>query len=129
MITGLVQFALVVRDYDEAQEFYCEKLGFVVIEDTHLSEKRWLRLRAPGKQGADILISKAVTAAESAVIGNQAGGRVLFFLHTDNFEIDYQKLRKNGIEFTEDTRDEAYGKVAVFKDLYGNRIDLIQPKA
>lgn len=128
MITGIVHTALVVRDYEEAKNFYCGKLGFVVVEDTELAKKRWVRIRPPGGQGSEILLSKAVDEDQAAAIGKQAGGRVLFFMHTDNFEADYDRFRSLGIEFTEGPWDDSYGKVAVFKDLYGNRIDLIQPK-
>lgn len=127
MITGVVHTALIVHDYDEAREFYCGKLGFLLVEDTRLSEhKRWVRIRAPGRLGADILLSKAVDEKQRAAIGNQTGGRVLFFLHTDDFDADYASLRAKGVEFTEGPRTAPHGKVAVFKDLYGNRIDLIE---
>jgi catechol 2,3-dioxygenase-like lactoylglutathione lyase family enzyme len=128
MITAIAHIALVVRDYEEAKTFYCGKLGFVVVEDTQLTKKRWIRIRPPGGQGSEILLSKAVDESQAATIGKQAGGRVLFFMHTDNFDIDYAKFCLLGIEFTEGPWENSYGKVAVFKDLYGNRIDLIQPK-
>ncbi len=128
MITGIVHTALVVRDYEEAKDFYCGKLGFVVVEDTQLEKKRWVRIRPPGGHGSEILLSKAVDEIQAAAIGKQAGGRVLFFMHTDNFDSDYENFRSLGIEFTEGPWDDSYGKIAVFKDLYGNRIDLIQPK-
>ena len=130
MISGVAYTALLVDDYERAKDFYCNKLGFVMIEDTLLpGGKRWMRLQAPGGQGSEILLSRAVNDEQRAVIGNQAGGRVLFFLHTNNFEHDYAAFRSAGIEFTEGPFDHDYGRVAVFKDLYGNRIDLIQPKA
>jgi catechol 2,3-dioxygenase-like lactoylglutathione lyase family enzyme len=128
MITGIVHTALVVRDYEEAKEFYCGKLGFIVVEDTQLEKKRWVRIRPPGNQDSDILLSKAVDERQASAIGNQAGGRVLFFLHTNDFDSDFQRFRSLGIEFTEGPWIDSYGKVAVFKDLYGNRIDLIEPK-
>ncbi len=90
--------------------------------------KRWVRLTAPGNLGSELLLSKAVGDGQRSRVGDQAGGRVLFFLHTDAFDADYASFRAKGIEFTEGPFDAAYGKVAVFKDLYGNRIDLIQPK-
>ena len=128
MISGVAHTALLVDDYERAREFYCGKLGFVVVEDTLLpGGKRWIRLRAPGAQGSEILLSRAVDNGQRAAIGNQTGGRVLFFLHTDDFERDYASFRSKGIEFTEGPWDRSYGRVAVFKDLYGNRIDLIQP--
>jgi|CXWL01.1.fsa_nt_gi isochorismate pyruvate lyase len=130
MITNVAQTALLVREYDEAKRFYCDKLGFSVVEDTELSGgKRWVRLRAPGRQGSELLLSRAVDDKQKSVIGNQAGGRVLFFFHTNDFDADYKAFRSRGVEFMEDPRDEVYAKVAVLKDLYGNRIDLIQPKS
>jgi catechol 2,3-dioxygenase-like lactoylglutathione lyase family enzyme len=128
MITGIAQTALIVREYEEAMEFYCGKLGFIVAEDTQLEKKRWVRLRAPGGKGSEILLSKAVDDKQRAAVGNQTGGRVLFFLHTDNFDADYSRFKSSGIEFTEGPSEADHGKVAVFKDLYGNRIDLIQPR-
>ena len=128
MITGIVHIALLVREYEEALEFYCEKLGFLIVEDTQLENKRWVRLKAPGGQGSEILLSRAVDDEQRAAIGKQAGGRVLFFLNTDNFDSDYDRFGSMGVEFTEGPWDRPYGKVAVFKDLYGNRIDLIEPK-
>lgn len=128
MITGLAQVALLVRDYDEALEFYRDKLGFEVVEDTALPNKRWIRLRAPGKNGSELLLSKAVDDAQRANVGRQAGGKVLFFLHTDDLKSDHQRLSSEGVEFTEGPFEADYGRVAVFKDLYGNRIDLIEPK-
>jgi catechol 2,3-dioxygenase-like lactoylglutathione lyase family enzyme len=128
MIRAVVQTALLVREYDEAKRFYCEKLGFEVVEDTPLAPgKRWVRIRAAGKRGCDILLSRAADDAQRSAVGNQTGGRVLFFLHTDDFAADYRAMRKNGVEFVEGPRNESYGTVAVFKDLYSNRIDLIQP--
>jgi catechol 2,3-dioxygenase-like lactoylglutathione lyase family enzyme len=128
MIVGLAHTALLVREYEEAKAFYCGKLGFEVVEDTPLPNKRWIRLRAPGKKGSEILLSRAVDDKQRASIGDQTGGRVLFFLHTDDLKSDHQRLSSQGIEFTEGPFEAAYGTVAVFKDLYGNRIDLIEPK-
>ena len=128
MILNVVQSALLVRDYDEAKQFYCDKLGFELVEDTPLpAGKRWVRLRAAGHQGSEILLSRAVGDDQRSVVGNQAGGRVLLFLHTDDLLADYKRMRECGIEFVEEPRKESYGTVAVFKDLYGNRIDLIEP--
>ena len=124
---GIAHTALVVRDYEEAMEFYCGKLGFIVAEDTQLENKRWIRLRAPGGKGCEIVLSRAVSEKQLASIGNQTGGRVLFFLHTDDFDSDYARLRSIGVEFTEGPWEDYYGKAAVFKDLYGNRLDLIEP--
>ena len=127
MILRIAHIALLVADYDEAITFYCEKLGFRVLEDTQLELKRWVRLGTQGSQGSEILLSKAVNEEQLACVGKQAGGRVLFFLHTDNFERDYEFFSQKGIEFIEGPFVQSYGKVAVFKDLYGNRIDLIEP--
>jgi catechol 2,3-dioxygenase-like lactoylglutathione lyase family enzyme len=123
------QVALLVRDYDEAIDFYCAKLGFLVVEDTQLRDgKRWVRLRASGDLGSEILLSKVTDEKQNVSVGNQAGGRVLFFFYCDNFEDDYKDLLSKGVQFLEGPRNEKYGKVAVFRDLYGNRIDLIESK-
>jgi catechol 2,3-dioxygenase-like lactoylglutathione lyase family enzyme len=127
MIVSIAMTALIVRDYEEAKTFYCGKLGFSEVEDAQLENKRWVRLRAPGNMGSEILLSKAVNEKQEASIGNQTGGRVLFFMHTDNFDSDYKDLISKGVEFIEGPFTKPYGKVAVFKDLYGNRIDLIEP--
>ncbi len=130
MIIGIAQVALLVREYDEAIAFYSRKLGFTVVEDSLMPQgKRWVRLQAPGKAGSQILLSRADNEAQRAAIGNQSAGRVLFFMHTDNFTQDHEKLLSQGVEFTEPPRTTAYGKVVVMKDLYGNRIDLIQPNS
>ncbi|MFI5361977.1 MAG: VOC family protein [Elusimicrobiota bacterium] len=129
MIVGIAQIALLVREYDEAKRFYCDKLGFVAVEDTPMpGGKRWVRLQAPGKNGSELLLSRAETDEQRACVGKQAGGRVLFFLRTDDFAADYRSFSAKGVEFTEEPRDQDYGRVAVFKDLYGNRIDLIGPR-
>ncbi|MBI4405917.1 MAG: VOC family protein [Deltaproteobacteria bacterium] len=129
MITGIAHTALLVREYEEAKRFYCDILGFIVVEDTQLpTGKRWVRLRAPGGNGSEILLSRAVNEKQQASLGNQTGGRVLFFLHTNDFDSDYKLFRARGVEFTEGPWDADYGRVAVLQDLYGNRIDLIQPK-
>ncbi len=128
MITGIVHTALIIDEYDQAKDFYCNILGFKAIEDRVLpSGKRWVRLQAPGGGGSDILLSRAADDKQRAAIGNQTGGRVLFFLHTNDFESDYSLFKSKGVEFVEGPFDQPHGKVAVFKDLYGNRIDLIQP--
>ena len=129
MITGIAYTALVVRDYEEAMEFYCSKLGFIVTEDTQLKNKRWIRLRAHGGKGSEIVLSRAASDKQLASVGNQTGGRVLFFLHSDDFDNDYARLQSVGVEFTEGPWEDDYGKAAVFRDLYGNRIDLIAPAA
>jgi len=128
MICAVVHTALLVREYDEAKQFYCEKIGFEVVEDTPLPDgKRWVRIRAAGNSGADLLLSRAANEEQRSAVGAQSGGRVLFFLHTDDFEADYRSMREKGVEFVEEPRTEGYGTVAVFKDLYGNRVDLIEP--
>jgi len=122
------QVALIVKDYEEAIDFYCKKLGFSVLEDTCLPTKRWIRIghvKNPG--GTEILVSKAENIEQAAVIGKQAGGRVFLFLYTDDIETEFNQLKAVGVKFTENLRSESYGKVAVFEDLYGNRIDLIEP--
>ncbi len=123
----LARIAIVVRDYDEAIAFYTERLGFELIEDTRISDvKRWVVVSPPGSECA-LLFARAATDEQAACIGNQAGGRVILFLYTDNFERDYNRYRSNGIEFIRHPHDEEYGRVAVFVDLYGNKWDLIQP--
>lgn len=125
----LEALTLVVRDYDEAIEFYTRALSFEVIEDTVMSaEKRWVVVAPPGSgNGCKILLAKASNEQQKAAIGNQTGGRVFLFLHTDDFERDYERMRKEGVAFLEEPRQEVYGRVVVFQDLYGNRWDLIQP--
>jgi catechol 2,3-dioxygenase-like lactoylglutathione lyase family enzyme len=122
----LINVTLVVRDYDEAIEFYTQKLGFSLIEDTVLNEiKRWVRVQPPGTEGCCLLLAKAANDEQKSRIGNQTGGRVFLFLHTDNFDRDYERLVKNNVKIVRVPTVESYGKVAVFADLYGNLIDLI----
>lgn len=118
--------ALVVRDYDEAIDYYCGVLGFELVEDTPQGDKRWVLVRPPGAQETCLLLAKATTAEQGSRIGNQTGGRVFLFLHTDDFEGDYAAMRSRGVRFLEEPRQEAYGTVAVFEDLYGNRWDLLE---
>ena len=119
--------ALVVRDYDEAITFYTEKLAFELIEDTPLEgAKRWVLVRPPGGAGTDLLLARAATAEQAAAVGNQTGGRVFLFLHTDDFWRDYRALTARGVQFIRPPSVEAYGTVAVFVDLYGNKWDLLQ---
>jgi catechol 2,3-dioxygenase-like lactoylglutathione lyase family enzyme len=121
---GLVTF--VAREYDEAIGFFVGKLDFELVEDTDMGEgKRWVVV-APAS-GASLLIARAVTDSEKASVGNQAGGRVAFFLNTDNFDRDYANWSARGVKFREQSRHEVYGTVAVFEDLYGAPWDLIQP--
>lgn len=125
----LIQISLLVREYDEAIVFYTQKLGFVLLEDTYLSEtKRWVRIQPTGNQGGcSILLAKAVNEQQISAIGNQTGGRVFLFLYTDNIDRDYINYKNNGIEFNGEPRSESYGKVVVFRDIYGNLWDLIEP--
>ena len=125
----LAGISLVVNDYDEAIDFYTRKLSFTLLEDTRMSDtKRWVVIAPPGSTGCTLLLAKAANDAQKAVLGNQTGGRVFLFLHTDNFDRDYNQMQEAGIEFIESPRQEVYGKVVVFADLYGNRWDLIEPK-
>jgi catechol 2,3-dioxygenase-like lactoylglutathione lyase family enzyme len=121
----------VVRDYDEAIRFFIEKLGFDLIEDTCLESeqpgKRWVIVRPRGQEGCSLLLAKAADASQLSAVGNQSGGRVFLFLHTDDFWRDFEVMKAEGIEFDGPPRKEAYGTVAVFVDLYGNKWDLIQP--
>lgn len=124
----MVQIALVVADYDEAIDFYVRKLRFELIEDTIQSEtKRWVVIAPPSDSGCRILLAKAKNEQERQTIGNQTGGRVFLFLHTDSFEQDYQNLLEQQVQIVHPRSEEAFGTVAVFADLYGNLWDLIQP--
>jgi catechol 2,3-dioxygenase-like lactoylglutathione lyase family enzyme len=123
--------ALVVRDYDEALEFYVGRLGFSLIEDTYIPEqnKRWVVIEPPGSEKARLLLARAVNEEQSSRIGNQTGGRVFLFLYTDDFWRDYHAYQARGVTFVREPKDESYGTVAVFKDLYGNLWDLVQAKS
>jgi catechol 2,3-dioxygenase-like lactoylglutathione lyase family enzyme len=124
----VAHIALVVRDYDEAIEFYTEKLHFILVEDTVLSEtKRWVLVAPKGSNECCLLLAKASNAEQEARIGDQTGGRVFLFLYTDNFWKDYETMVKEGVEFAREPKVETYGTVAVFKDLYGNLWDLLEP--
>ncbi|WP_414662324.1 VOC family protein [Horticoccus sp. 23ND18S-11] len=121
--------SVLVRDYDEALAYYTGVLGFQLIEDTDLGGgKRWVLVAPPGSAEGRLLLAQARKPEEIAAIGNQAGGRVFLFLHTDNFARDHAAFRARGVRFLEDPRHEVYGTVAVFADLYGNRWDLLQLK-
>jgi len=123
----IAHIALLVADYDEAISFYVDKLHFDLLEDTILSEtKRWVLVAPKGSQDFSLLLAKADGAIQKQSIGNQSGGRVFLFLNTDNFDRDYQNLMDNNIEIVREPKTEEYGKVLVFKDLYGNLWDLIQ---
>lgn len=121
--------AVVVRDYDEALTYFIDVLGFELIEDTSLDrEKRWVLVAPPGSQGTWLLLTHAATAEQTSRVGNQTGGRVFLFLHTDDFWRDYHTMKERGVNFKEVPREESYGTVAVFADIYGNRWDLLQLK-
>jgi catechol 2,3-dioxygenase-like lactoylglutathione lyase family enzyme len=125
--------ALVVRDYDEAIAFFTEKLGFAVIEDSASKDrqgrdKRWVLIAPAGSTGTKLLLARASTPEEESRIGNQTGGRVFLFLHTDDFWRDYRAMTARGVKFIREPKEEAYGIVAVFEDLYGNQWDLLQLK-
>ncbi len=121
--------ALVVRDYDEAIKFYTQKLDFQLVEDTVLTEaKRWVVVKPPGATETALLLAKAANQEQLKSVGNQTGGRVFLFLYTDDFQRDYNKLQNRGVNFVRQPKDEEYGTVAVFEDLYGNLWDLIEPK-
>ena len=123
----IAHIALLVADYDEAISFYVDKLHFDLIEDTALSEtKRWVLVAPKGSQEFSLLLAKADGNFQKQSIGNQSGGRVFLFLNTDNFDRDYQNLKDNNIEIVGEPKTEEYGKVLVFKDIYGNLWDLIQ---
>ncbi len=116
-----------VREYDEAIEFFTSKLQFELVSDTPLGDgKRWVLVRPRGTEGTSLLLAKATMPEQEQFIGNQTGGRVFLFLHTDNFERDHAAMRSRGIEFLEEPRHEDYGTVAVFRDLYGNKWDLLE---
>ncbi len=126
----IAMIALVVRDYDEAIAWYRDALGFSLLEDDDRGDsKRWVRMAPADNSQFSLLLARATTPAQTAAIGNQHGGRVGFFLHTDNFVRDHARLTAAGARFEEAPRHEAYGTVVVFKDLYGNRWDLIEPRA
>ena len=127
MTRAIGYVAVVVRDYDEAIAFYTVALGFDLVEDTRLEGgRRWVLVR-PGAGGTALLLARAATPEQEARIGDQTGGRVAFFLHTDDFRGDYEAMKARGVRFREEPRREAYGTVAVFEDLYGNRWDLLEP--
>jgi len=127
-VLGLV--SLVVHDYDEALAFYVGTLGFDLVEDSEVPEqaKRWVVVRPPGTGRGAILLARASTPEQVEHVGNQTGGRVSLFLYTDDFERDYAAYRAKGVEFVRPPQDMPYGRVAVFRDLYGNLWDLLQPR-
>jgi catechol 2,3-dioxygenase-like lactoylglutathione lyase family enzyme len=128
----IAHITLVVRDYDEAIAFFTQSLGFELIEDTASTDrqgrdKRWVLIASRGARGTQILLAKAQNEQEASRIGNQTGGRVFLFLHTDDFWRDYRAMREKGVRFVRAPKEEPYGTVAVFEDLYGNKWDLLQP--
>ncbi|MEO8359427.1 MAG: VOC family protein [Vicinamibacteria bacterium] len=128
MRQSLLHVALVVRDYDEAIQFFCQKLHFRLVEDTYQPEqdKRWVLVAPPGSDGATLLLARASMPEQEAFIGHQAGGRVFLFLSTDDFWRDFHEMRRVGITFVREPKEAPYGIVAVFEDLYGNLWDLVQ---
>ncbi|GGO08240.1 VOC family protein [Saccharibacillus kuerlensis] len=130
MNQSIVHIALVVNDYDEAIEFYTKKLHFTLVEDIFQPEqdKRWVVVAPPGSAGTTLLLARASKPEQEPFVGNQAGGRVFLFLNTDDFWRDYKEMKENGIEFVREPKEDSYGTVAVFKDLYGNLWDLLQLK-
>ena len=128
MKQSIVHIALIVKDYDEAIEFYTQKLKFELLDDTYQPEqdKRWVVVSPPGSQGTSILLAKASKPEQINFIGNQSGGRVFLFLNTDDFWRDYNRMTSSGINFIREPKEQDYGIVAVFEDLYGNLWDLLQ---
>ena len=126
----IIHVALVVRDYDEAINFFTNKLDFVLLEDTYIpdQDKRWVVIAPPGSTGTSVLLARPSTPHQESFVGNQTGGRVTFFLSTDDFWRDYQRMISRGIRFVRQPKDEVYGTVAVFEDLYGNLWDLLELK-
>ena len=124
----IMKLSIVVADYDQALDFYVGKLGFELIEDRPELGKRWVVIAPPGGAGAQLVLGRAKNDAERACIGRQTGGRVFLFLETDDFWRDYDRYRQAGVKFLESPREESYGTVVVFEDLYGNRWDLIESR-
>lgn len=122
--------ALVVREYDEAIDFYVGTLGFTLVEDTYIPEqdKRWVTVAPQGSKESRLLLARAVGEEQVSCIGNQTGGRVFLFLYTDDFWRDFHVYKEKGVVFVREPKEESYGTVAVFKDLYGNLWDLLQPQ-
>jgi catechol 2,3-dioxygenase-like lactoylglutathione lyase family enzyme len=124
---SLAYVAFLVREYDEAISYFVDLLSFRLIEDTRLgAAKRWVVVAPPGTSETGLLLARARGAEQEAAVGRQGGGRVMFFLHTDDFWGDYNRLEAKGVKFVESPREESYGTVVVFEDLYGNRWDLVQ---
>ena len=129
-MSHLGMIAVVVDDYDSAIDYYTTALGFTLVEDTKMSDvKRWVVVAPDANHGAALLLAKAASPEQTAAIGNQSGGRVMFFLYTDNFDLDYAHMAKHNVAFTEKPRQEEFGKVVVFADKYGNKWDFIERKS
>ena len=129
MTQSIATVALLVREYDEAIGFYRDRLGFSLVADTDMGgNKRWVLVAPPGTRGAQLLLARADGPEQVAAVGQQAGGRVVLFLETDDFARDHERMTANGVTFLEGPRHEPYGSVAVFVDLYGNKWDLIEPR-
>ena len=128
MKQSITHIALVVRDYDEAIDFYTKTLNFTLLEDEYQPEqdKRWVVVAPPGSTGTNLLLARATTPEQEQAIGNQTGGRVFLFLNSDDFWRDYNAMKEKGVNFVRDPKEADYGTVAVFEDLYGNRWDLLQ---
>ena len=128
MSQRLASIAVLVHDYDAAIAWYTGALGFALLEDTALGDgKRWVRVAPPGETGCSLLLARAADPVQAARVGDQAGSRVGFFLHTDDFASTHARFKERGVEFVENPRSESYGTVAVFLDLYGNKWDLVEP--
>lgn len=130
MKQAIIHIALVVREYDEALAFYVDTMGFRLVEDTYIpaQDKRWVLVEPPGSSGTQLLLARGMGEEQSSRIGNQTGGRVFLFLHTDDFWRDYHAYKEKGVTFIREPKEEPYGTVAVFEDLYGNLWDLVQLK-
>ncbi len=129
MTQKIANISILVHDYDEAIAFYTQKLNFTLVEDTSLSEtKRWVIVAPPGATESRLLLAKAKNETQQKYVGNQTGGRVFLFLHTDNFWRDYEAMVAQGVKFVREPSEEVYGTVAVFEDLYGNLWDFVAPK-
>ena len=130
MKQSIVHVAVVVNDYDEAIEFYTQKLGFELLEDIYIAEqdKRWVLVAPPNSAGAAVLLAQASGSTQQAYVGNQTGGRVFLFLSSDDFWRDYRQMLANGVVFKREPIEQPYGTVAVFEDLYGNLWDLVEHK-
>ena len=127
--SSIAHIAFLVRDYDEAIAWFTTALGFPLLHDEALSPtKRWVLVGPAGGTGTSLLLARAATPDQVAAVGRQGGGRVFLFLHTDDFRRDYDAFQSKGVKFVEGPREEEYGTVAVFEDLYGNRWDLVQPR-